>query len=115
MKAMADAEMFEYIFWGHDLTVKISCNDLFYWGCADAEEIETEEDLDLFIQTFKDCKDICGELYCARKRKMRPQGAYYKYIPDEFKETFNACGPEREIDLGNPQDIKGKYLYKATN
>jgi hypothetical protein len=45
----------------------------------------------------------CGDLFwCARVRGMRPQGACYKSIPEAFWPLFDACGPAREADLGNP-------------
>ncbi len=34
-------------------------------------------------------------LYCARVRKMRPQGAYYDAFPPEVAAMFDAAGPER--------------------
>lgn len=103
-------------------TVAVNCSDIFFWGCADAEYIEGLDDLQLFRQSMKDIAEIEGnkcftngpELYCARKRQERPQGAYYKYIrsldsgPEAEEKTkkiqalFNAAGPEREVGLGNP-------------
>ena len=35
------------------------------------------------------------ELFSARVRKMRPQGASYKLYPKELWPLFDACGPER--------------------
>ena len=42
-------------------------------------------------------------LYCARKRKMRPQGAMYKTIPKTLWHLFDVCGEEREMNMGNPK------------
>jgi hypothetical protein len=41
------------------------------------------------------------DLFVCRERKMRPQGAVY---PEDrrFWPLFDACGPEREVGLGNP-------------
>lgn len=36
---------------------------------------------------------------------MRPQGAYYKHIPEILWPLFNECGSEREAGLGNPCNI----------
>ena len=86
----------------------VLCNDVFMWGSADAEEINTPEDVALLRQTYDDCHAIdpynwiWSMLYCARKRQMRPQGAMYKHVDDQFVEFFSACGPERETGLGNP-------------
>lgn len=102
--------------------IAVNCSDIFYWGCADAEEVEGPDDLELFRQSMRDIESIekskCftggPELYCSRKRGMRPQGAYYKYImsldsgPEaeektkKLRELFNAAGPEREVESGNP-------------
>ena len=51
---------------------------------------------------------IAADLYCARKRSMRPQGALYSCIPEEHWDLFNKCGPEREVHAGNPYKI-GAY------
>lgn len=82
----------------------INCNDVFYWGCADSEYI-TVELLPLFNEAVDDCDgnlEMAANLYCARIRKERPQGAMYTYIPEELWPLFDECGPEREIDMGNP-------------
>lgn len=87
------------------------CNDMFWWGCADAEDI-TEADLPLLRQTRDDLiaagdghLDELASLYCARKRGMRPQGAWYRVaaLTPQVQALFDACGPERETGLGNPQ------------
>jgi len=91
----------EELFWDNKLRPWVICNDFFAWGCADGQGIETEEDLALFEQSLKDSEYQGPLLYCARKRKMRPQGAYYKYLQEDI-ELFNACGPERGTGFGNP-------------
>lgn len=46
-----------------------------------------------------------ADLFAARARKMRPQGAAYKVrYPEPLWESFNAAGPEREVGLGNPRE-----------
>jgi hypothetical protein len=82
----------------------VICNDVFVWGGADCEVI-TEETLPEFIQAASDCSDnleLAAILYCARRCKMRPQGAMYTYIPKNLWYLFDACRPEREVGLGNP-------------
>ena len=91
----------EGLYWDMDLNFYVSCNDLFAWGCADAEDV-TIKDLPLLKQSFEDDKYYGIELYCARKRKMRPQGAFYKSFEKESWPLFDACGPEREVGFGNP-------------
>jgi hypothetical protein len=86
--------------------VSINVNDVFFWGCADSEDIEVE-DLPLFCECTEACK-AAGDpyngslLYAARKRGERPQGAFYTYIEQSAWPLFDACGPEREVDFGNP-------------
>ena len=84
------------------VTILVNCNDLFFWGCADAEAITTEN-IGEFEQAYEDAAKACehGEyyaqiLFCCRVRKMRPQTPYYKLIlPESLHGLFNACGPER--------------------
>ena len=51
-------------------------------------------------------------LFCARARKMRPQGAFYKHLKPELHDLFNACGEERGVNFINPENQKGEYKYK---
>jgi len=95
------------IFWRIDgeyapITIFANCNDLFYWGCADAEEI-TEDNIDIFEQSYKDSEDNGVELFCCRVRKMRPQEPYYKYINENEHHLFNECGPERKEFTNSPE------------
>lgn len=103
-------ELFELADSFHDLTWRtehkgtgvqfwVNCNDLFYWGTADAEPVETKKDLELLRQTLSNLQNLekenitpmgvatsrvvpnkdsiatsyLGSLYAARKRRMRPQ------------------------------------------
>jgi hypothetical protein len=84
-----------------------TCSDVFHWGCADCEEI-TEANLPVLREAFEDLgpdgqEHLAGELFAARVRGMRPQGAMYKYIDGGVRHLFDACGPERETGFGNPQ------------
>lgn len=86
-----------------------NCNDFFFWGTADCEEYEVA-DIPLLEQAKIDCDaanshsgGIWGPLlWIARKRQMRPQGAYYLHIPTELWPLFDAAGPVRAVELGNP-------------
>jgi hypothetical protein len=44
---------------------------------------------------------------------MRPQGAIYKYL-EGIAPLFDAAGPERSIDFGNPKDQQGIYKYASS-
>jgi hypothetical protein len=120
--------IFRSLYWWIDedtneTTFSVNVSDVFHWGCADAEDINTEEDIDLFIQSIKDHWTHGDVLYACRKRRMRPQGAMYRSFRIKHKDSFdepderliemiNKCGPEREINIGNPYNEKNEYLYK---
>lgn len=89
------------LWWDEDLTFDANCSDLFFWGCADSEDIN-EEDLPLLRQSLEDSESHGMLLYCARKRKMRPQGAYYTHLRED-EALFDVCGPERKTGIGNPK------------
>lgn len=110
----------EQVWWRTDgeyapVTFFATCNDLFAWGCADCERI-TEQNIDLLERTAaelsEDDQSYLGELFAARARQMRPQGACYKSWPEHIKALFDACGPERSIDVFNPFTPDQRYLYR---
>ena len=90
----------------------INCNDLFYWGCSDAEEL-TEENFPVLVQAIADVQAACPDmdryrvfgqaqtLFACRVRQERPQGCCY---PKDRRlwPLIDACGPERETGIGNP-------------
>lgn len=117
LQFLAKHELTSSVWWRCDgkfapITFLLNMNDVFAWACADAEEL-TLENLPVFEQAVKDCMEACdvGEayapnLFAARIRKMRPQGAAYP--PDkELWPLFDAAGPVREIGLGNPYGHPG--------
>lgn len=89
------------------VTFLVNCNDVFFWGCADAEHV-TRENVDELERAYADCRAASGHptygaaLFCARLRKERPQGAAYPKEPKLWP-LFDACGPERAVGLGNPR------------
>lgn len=103
-------ELRHEIFWkvtGITAQFYVNCNDVFFWGCADYEHL-TSDTLPLLQKAIRDCEKaksvgrVYGSmLYCARQRKMRPQGAAYP-IFKELWSLFDACGDERETGFGNP-------------
>ena len=116
LELVAKADLHRDLFWqcsGHShVTFLINCNDIFWWGCADAEEI-TPENVDLLESAIVDTTSVksayAGELFCARVRKLRPQGCFYEGMPDTVAALFDACGPERAAnEPGNtPRPAKG--------
>jgi hypothetical protein len=102
------------------------CSDIFEWATADAEGIETEQDIDLLRQCLAELSEAdqrhgrhyLAELYAARKRHQRPQGAWFAperwaHVSgaDAIRQLFLDAGPERSIDLFNPQTTEGVYEY----
>lgn len=91
------------------VSIYFLCNDLFWWGCADAEEI-TPENLPVLRQCVANLKAVdkvlgtvhVAELFCSMVRKERPQGVCYDGFEPEYWPLFDACGPEREVGMGNP-------------
>ena len=100
----------ESLYWRTDaeyapITFFIICNDIFNWASADCEKIDPEDPpalrqaIEDIVATndysLKTDQFIMGSiLWCARKRKMRPQHWIYpKYT--EVRTLFDACGPER--------------------
>lgn len=93
----------------------VNCNDLFFWACADCEVVV---DLKLLDAAYRDCLTASGSedsaeswgsaLYACRQRKMRPQYGWYGTMPEKLRPLFDACGPERDIDTGNPMGKDGE-------
>lgn len=89
----------EDLIWGIDeqnnVKFYINCNDLFYWGTADAEEI-TINNINLLekIKTKyeNEYSFVWKDLFCCRSRKMRPQKSVYTIIPKALHHLFDACG-----------------------
>ena len=83
------------------ITLMVNCNDLFFWGCADCERIGPEDVADFKIAQ-KDIEDEDGcsynahFLWIARKRKQRPQLAYYKHFSARERALFDECGAEED-------------------
>lgn len=106
LKLVATFDLHSSLYWTQTLSFHIRCNDFFYWGCSDLEIIDNDEDLDILKKCLLNFDGIDMDLgcllYCCHKRNMRPQGASYQYLPNEYKHLFDACGPERPIDMLNP-------------
>jgi len=86
----------------------VNCNDEFAWGGADCEEL-TARNFPVLERTMKDVlaiyeygEEAAVELFVARIRRMRPQNASYVLYPKALWPLFDACGPERPKDFGNP-------------
>ena len=107
LKVFAEADLYD-LWWQVENEVKfgVRVNDVFWWGTADVEMIEFD-DIPLLWSCLADLeRDNNGswlpELFAARKRGMRPQGAVYRGWDATMRALFDACGPERETDVFNP-------------
>ena len=112
LKVKYDLSMEDFLVWeeGGELHIGANCSDIFYWGTADVEEINASN-FHIFKQACEDLATVnseyfAAELFCARIRKMRPQGAWYKAATDKAKvvELFDACEPQRSVDILNPKE-----------
>lgn len=86
------------------LHLSVDVSGLFWRSGADSEDI-TPETMAVFRAAYRDLKTLghpecLPDLYAARVRGMRPQGAAY---PEEsvVQPLFDACGPERTTGPGN--------------
>lgn len=94
------------------LRLLANCSDIFWWGSADCEEI-TPNDLPLLRSCAGDLKAIdeemwLAELYAARRRGDRPQGAVLQHASPELVDLFARCGPPQKTGLGNPYPWPGE-------
>lgn len=97
------------------------CNDLFWWGTADLEAI-TPDNVGALERAMADCRSIdpvvgvCEGtgLFCCRVRGLRPQGVAYPK-DERFWPLFDACGPERVVDFGNPKPHPSQRRAAETN
>ena len=106
--------------WNGTIYLSINDSDLFAWGYY-GEYYLAPSDIDALRQTYVDSEKVlprfgsihAPRLFCCRKSKWRPQGAAY---PDEKElwPLFDACGPEREVGLGNPYK-PGEYKSGKTS
>lgn len=64
--------------WPQDaITMHVNCNDIFAWGCADAEDITYKEIHELCKMYRKD-PNMGAAAWCIKKRKQMPQAPVEK-------------------------------------
>lgn len=107
----AKADSHDTLLWwpkpdGIELWANVS--DIFAWGGADAEAITPDRmpALRKALADLTEAGSACwlAELYTARIRGMRPHGAAYP-TNQAVQKLLNACGPARDLGLGNPKPI----------
>lgn len=104
LKVFAKYEQCDSLYWTEELIFYVNCGDLFAWACADAEEIQTDADIDLLEQCGKELEmaaPISGTvqmdtLYACRRRNMLPQPCVFAKLDDEIKPLFAGLGPSTE-------------------
>lgn len=96
---------------GQQITVSVDVSDVFAWGGGDAEDL-TPERLPILAEAMADLRAVhphddmyTVDLYAARIRGMRPQGAAYPKERAATQALFDACGPGRATGLGNPRPV----------
>lgn len=78
------------------ISINVNCSDIFYWGCADAEELTFSELQSLYDHWIKD-KGWGAAVWCIKKRKQTPQ--------KPVLEAILKGGIWPEYDLVYPEDI----------
>lgn len=105
------ADNYEALYWkteGEQVRLWALCNDWFFWATADGEEI-TAGDIPALETALDDllvigAAEYTGELYASRKRRLRPQAACYRDMPEAVKPLFDACGTARGRDAADKAD-----------
>lgn len=112
LKLYQRMDAFGELFWRTDgdfapITFFAIQNDIFAWATADLEEI-TPENIAELERAVAEIEAIdpdelhwAPQLFSARIRKMRPQGAAYPANP-KLAKLFDVCGPERGLSFDNP-------------
>jgi hypothetical protein len=77
-------------------SLNVNCSDVFYWGCADAEELSFKEIQSLYDHWLKD-KGWEPAVWCIKKRKQTPQ--------KPVLEAILKCGIWPESDLVYPEVV----------
>lgn len=111
-------ELDQLSYFADSATFGVLVNDVFWWGTGDVEEVPPtalNELVDAFAVVVDwsrgasatelrevDVIAVADALYAARRRGLRPQGAYYSFVPRALRPTFDACGAPRDVDVTNP-------------
>ena len=76
-----------------DIIVLVNCNDVFAWGCGDAEPLKYKDIEDLYDHWLKD-KVNGAEVWCCKQRKQMPQRPVYKDIMSKGIWDLDSMGLE---------------------
>jgi hypothetical protein len=110
------ADSYDLVTWKVDMTAGPAavrlfaiCSDVFHYACADAEEI-TAADLPLLSSCLADLQQAgnetfyMGELFAARKRKMRPIAQAMTDMAGPVRRLFEACSTAEQRAEADRQD-----------
>jgi hypothetical protein len=106
LRIFQQADVYDGLLWqvppDGTVTFAAMCSDCFWWGTADAEDIEPD-DIELLqrclddLQKFGDEDYLIGNLFAARKRGMRPMRLWLETLETPATVTlFMAAGPKRD-------------------
>jgi len=107
LRWFSETECIESLYWNTvpgAILFWVQCNDMFWWGTADAEDVGRADIKDL-QEAYQDLQKVddnftcyAPELWVARKRGMRPQTPWWdrERFPQEIKDLFLAAGPPRD-------------------
>ena len=87
----------------------VNCNDVFAWGCADAESLTLEELPGLF-KLFEVCDITASTIWVCKKRKEKPQAP----VVDWLKE-HNGWDAELEALPENQYDKRCREVMEEKN
>lgn len=59
----------------YSITCAVNCNDVFAWGCADAQEFDEDDLKELYRMHMDEKNKHWGSTkWCCKKRNLQPQG-----------------------------------------
>lgn len=111
LAVFSKADDYETLYWkveGDEIRLWVNCSDWFFWATADMEEV-SPEDVPALEQALDDllriqAAEYLGDLFVSRKRRLRPQKACYKDMPEAVKPLFNACCTAEEREAADRGD-----------
>jgi len=83
---------------GQTICLFVNCNDLFSFGCADAQEVNSSDDLYELYESYQKDPEYGIDFWCCKKRDLQPQ----KIIKDIWKKN-GAWNDELEKLRPNPE------------
>lgn len=92
-------------------SLNVNCNDVFAWGCADAEEMRQSEIEDVYEHWLKD-RYWGVDVWCIKKRKTMPQGPVEEKIRKAGIWDLDALAKEHNFTV-NAYDTVSKFFAET--